>query len=137
MPLPAASKHGRARRVEWKGMEKLRRGTSGGWRQDVRKHESVKSGAPGCGIGRRRGVRALIRALKRRNGRGAKVGQEDGCRKPMTTEDESSRVAATPGQGEDIGARWAWVEPSVWTERMLAALENGVKGGKWFSLCDK
>jgi RNA-directed DNA polymerase len=25
----------------------------------------------------------------------------------------------------------------VWTERMLAALENGVKGGKWFSLIDK
>lgn len=33
--------------------------------------------------------------------------------------------------------RWAWVEASVWTERMLAALENGVKGGKWFSLIDK
>ena len=32
---------------------------------------------------------------------------------------------------------WAWVEASVWTERMLAALGNGVKGGKWFSLIDK
>jgi RNA-directed DNA polymerase len=30
-----------------------------------------------------------------------------------------------------------WVEPTVWTERMLAALEQGVKGGKWFSLIDK
>ncbi|MFZ1712192.1 MAG: hypothetical protein WAT53_03910 [Nitrosomonas sp.] len=29
------------------------------------------------------------------------------------------------------------VESSVWTERMLAALVNGVKGGKWFSLYDK
>jgi RNA-directed DNA polymerase len=29
------------------------------------------------------------------------------------------------------------VEPSVWTNRMLAALENGVKGGKWYSLMDK
>jgi RNA-directed DNA polymerase len=29
------------------------------------------------------------------------------------------------------------VEASIWTERMLAALENGVKGGKWFSLIDK
>jgi RNA-directed DNA polymerase len=28
-------------------------------------------------------------------------------------------------------------EPCVWTERMLAALKNGVKGGKWFSLIDK
>jgi RNA-directed DNA polymerase len=25
----------------------------------------------------------------------------------------------------------------VWTERMLSALVNGVKGGKWFSLMDK
>jgi RNA-directed DNA polymerase len=29
------------------------------------------------------------------------------------------------------------VETVVWTERMLAALISGVKGGKWFSLCDK
>jgi RNA-directed DNA polymerase len=29
------------------------------------------------------------------------------------------------------------VEASVWNKRMLAALENGVKGGKWFSLIDK
>lgn len=32
---------------------------------------------------------------------------------------------------------WAWVEGAVWTERMLAALGDGVKGGKWFSLIDK
>ena len=32
---------------------------------------------------------------------------------------------------------WEWVETSVWTERMLAALVNGVKGGKWYSLSDK
>ncbi len=29
------------------------------------------------------------------------------------------------------------VERSVWTDRMLAALEKGVKGGVWFSLIDK
>jgi RNA-directed DNA polymerase len=29
------------------------------------------------------------------------------------------------------------VEATVWNERMLAALEAGVKGGKWFSLIDK
>lgn len=33
--------------------------------------------------------------------------------------------------------RWNWVEASVWTERMLEALERGVKGGKWHSLMDK
>jgi RNA-directed DNA polymerase len=32
---------------------------------------------------------------------------------------------------------WKWVEASIWTERMLTALGNGVKGGKWFSLIDK
>ena len=37
-------------------------------------------------------------------------------------------------QGTETGS---WVEASIWTERMLAALGNGVKGGKWFSLIDK
>ena len=32
---------------------------------------------------------------------------------------------------------WTWVEAGVWTERMLSALGNGVKGGKWYSLIDK
>jgi RNA-directed DNA polymerase len=40
-------------------------------------------------------------------------------------------------QAGEIRARWAWAEPYVWTERMLTALENGVKGGQWFSLIDK
>ena len=37
----------------------------------------------------------------------------------------------------EVQARWAWTEPAVWTERMLTALEEGVKGGIWFSLIDK
>lgn len=37
----------------------------------------------------------------------------------------------------EVEARWAWTEPAVWTERMLTALEEGVKGGIWFSLIDK
>jgi retron-type reverse transcriptase len=45
-----------------------------------------------------------------------------------------SPVPATAKQGAEAGS---WVEASIWTERMLAALENGVKGGKWFSLIDK
>lgn len=32
---------------------------------------------------------------------------------------------------------WEWAEPAVWTESMLAALNNGVKGGVWYSLIDK
>ena len=34
-------------------------------------------------------------------------------------------------------SRWGWTEASVWTERMLATLERGIKGGRWFSLMDK
>lgn len=40
-------------------------------------------------------------------------------------------------QDGDVLARWGWTEPAVWTERMLTALEEGVKGGKWFRLIDK
>ena len=29
------------------------------------------------------------------------------------------------------------VEASIWTERMVSALVNGVEGGKWYSLMDK
>lgn len=40
-------------------------------------------------------------------------------------------------QAGEAQARWGWVERSVWTDRMLEALEKGVKGGVWFSLIDK
>lgn len=55
----------------------------------------------------------------------------------MTTEDEPAEVPEGAKQAGDIQSRWSWVEPSVWTSRMLTALENGVKGGVWFSLIDK
>lgn len=48
------------------------------------------------------------------------------------------RASATQvGEAEARRRRWAWAEPCVWTDRMLAALENGVQGGMWFSLIDK
>ena len=43
---------------------------------------------------------------------------------------------ATQG-AETQGRDWSWVEATVWSERLLAALGNGVRGGKWFSLIDK
>src|ERR1043166_7333100 len=55
----------------------------------------------------------------------------------MTREDGPPGVAKGPKQGGEAQERWRWVEPSVWTERMLTALETGVKGGKWYSLIDK
>lgn len=46
--------------------------------------------------------------------------------------------ASLARQGAEARSRdWGWVEASVWTERMLAALETGVQGGKWYSLIDK
>jgi RNA-directed DNA polymerase len=57
------------------------------------------------------------------------------------TEAGSAGVPERAKQAEDTDEerreRWEWVEPAVWTERMVAALEHGVKGGKWFSLMDK
>jgi RNA-directed DNA polymerase len=35
-------------------------------------------------------------------------------------------------QGGEAQRDFTWVEASIWTERMLSALGNGVKGGKWF-----
>src|SRR5207244_12740804 len=40
-------------------------------------------------------------------------------------------------QGREVPPQWEWTEASVWTERMLATPERGIKGGKWFSLIDK
>jgi RNA-directed DNA polymerase len=59
-----------------------------------------------------------------------------------TTEDQSEIVSRWPKRertkpAEDVRARWAWAEPKVWTDRMLTALEQGVKGGKWHALIDR
>lgn len=54
------------------------------------------------------------------------------------SESEAPVVRKLAIQGARIHGRdWSWVQATVWTERMLAALENGVKGNKWFSLIDK
>lgn len=53
------------------------------------------------------------------------------------SEEQSATVPQEAKQAEEIHSRWPWVERSVWSERMLEALENGVKGNKWFSLIDK
>jgi RNA-directed DNA polymerase len=66
--------------------------------------------------------------------------------KDRRRETESVGVPETATHAEETpqGSRakrhphpWNWVEPEVWTDRMLAALEAGVKGGKWYSLMDK
>jgi RNA-directed DNA polymerase len=55
----------------------------------------------------------------------------------MRPEQQPSSVPETAMQDGDVRLRWSWAERAVWTERMLTALEQGVKGGCWFSLMDK
>ena len=57
--------------------------------------------------------------------------------KPRELEEDPVGVPEEAKQAGEAQGRWSWVEPSVWTERMLMALETGVKGGKWYSLIDK
>src|SRR5438105_1529734 len=55
----------------------------------------------------------------------------------MRPEDSPPPVPTSATQDGDVRLRWSWTERAVWTERMLTALEQGVKGGCWFSLMDK
>jgi len=58
--------------------------------------------------------------------------------KASRNEERPAEVLQEAKQAGDTRTRkWGWVERSVWTERMLEALEKGVKGGVWFSLIDK
>jgi len=82
--------------------------------------------------------------MKARNGAGAKGAQEGGNVNDQTTGNKSIGVSDwwtkqyEEAQAEmERNLRWSWVEPAVWTTRMLIALNKGVKGGKWFSLIDK
>ena len=52
-------------------------------------------------------------------------------------EEQRSLVPVKTKQEREIPPQWDWIEPLVWTDKMLAALDKGVKGGKWFSLIDK
>jgi len=55
----------------------------------------------------------------------------------MNYEVTSASVSKRNKQAEeDLWQRYK-AERGVWTEPMLAALERGLKGNKWFSLIDK
>jgi len=49
----------------------------------------------------------------------------------MQREIAGASVPEGATQVSEVRARWAWAEPAVWTDRMLSALESGVKGGVW------
>jgi len=51
---------------------------------------------------------------------------------------KTARVRETAKQAvEAAPMKRPKAEALIWTERMVAALVNGVKGGKWFGLIDK
>lgn len=74
--------------------------------------------------------------MKRRNGRGAKEGRKVNDVSNGMHDYKPLRVQTLEPSGKTPG-RWGWVERAVWNERMLEALETGVRGGKWHSLFDK
>lgn len=63
--------------------------------------------------------------------------QEDGCAMTKPREHQPATVpfGATPA-GEPPSVK-DWANPTVWTERMLTTLHQGVRGGRWHTLIDK
>lgn len=51
-------------------------------------------------------------------------------------QESATAVPETATRGAET-QDWSWLEATVWTARMVSALGNGVKGGKWYSLMDK
>lgn len=76
--------------------------------------------------------------MKSGNADGAKGGRKVNLRRDGQREGQPATVPAGPDKqaGEDLWQRYG-AERGVWSEKMLIALERGVKGGKWFSLIDK
>ena len=67
---------------------------------------------------------------------GGDVTTEHGGQTPAGVPERANRAGEDP-RTAGLSRDWSWTEPTVWTARMLAALEQGVKGGKWYSLIDK
>jgi RNA-directed DNA polymerase len=57
----------------------------------------------------------------------------------MNPEDKPPTVPNERMDKQEGEAPWQsqWAQPGVWSERMLKALDRGLKGKKWFSLIDK
>ena len=67
-----------------------------------------------------------------RSKRGPRPWQEADSQGDQPAPVEVPTVAKQAGEAEPPRARrvrWSWVETSIWTDRMLTAFEQGVKGG--------
>jgi len=74
--------------------------------------------------------------MKQGNACGVKEGRKEKFVNNSKNGRELSTVSKNSNQERKARYR-QFAEPSVWNAQMLAALDNGVKGGKWFSLIDK
>jgi RNA-directed DNA polymerase len=75
--------------------------------------------------------------MKPGNAGEAKGGREANPSKSGSCEATPARVPEGDKQaGEDLWQRYG-AERGIWSEKMLAALQQGVKGNQWFSLIDK
>ena len=112
-----------------------RGGAWGGWRRNVRKRKSEQPRRPvPAGVAdRSQSPHSSDEAGNRPWSQG---GQEGGSVKEIQLQIKLPGVPLAK-QGREVPPRWEWTEASVWTERMLATLERGIKGGKWFSLMTK
>jgi RNA-directed DNA polymerase len=64
--------------------------------------------------------------------------QEGGDAMTGTDGQKPAAVPDHPGKrAGEVGPARPTAEPLIWTARMLATLETGVIGGKWYSLIDK
>ena len=89
------------------------------------------------GNGDSAGVRAAIVATKPGNAGGAKGGRKADASSITQGEEPSPVVPDGDKQGEEDLWQRHKAERGVWSEKMLEALERGIKGNKWFSLIDK
>ena len=114
-----------------------------GWGLDARKATQRKRrDLPGeCEPGRRQSPHSTD-AVQAARGPGSKNRAEGRGAGRWRREDRTEAQTA-PGmperatQGAEARCMIAGAEASVWTERMVSALVNGVKGGRWYSLMDK
>lgn len=103
------------------------------------KSDGVKKGYP-VGIRDAAGSQSRHSSEEARESGWSKGRQEDECVRMERTERKEAAVPEPAEQLSEARARWAWAEPSVWTERMLDALDYGIRGDKetkWFCLTDK
>ncbi len=68
---------------------------------------------------------------------GAKGGRKANASSNRLSEETPPRVPIEDKQGGEILWQSYGAERLVWREKMLAALQKGVRGNKWFSLIDK